>query len=508
MVNFAVPTLRTSASLFEGTPMGRTPFSPHKVDVESIRAALDADVALLLVPVAYDRYRVAARAGGLDVPEEIVAPHGSLLARIVSGLHPEHVPRLPLISGTAARSRSFGPSLVVAAALPGFGTGVLVVARKQPARAFEDADLERARALAVGLGHPAPGLSLLDLDALGGDATFREAFEAAAVGMTLVDPTLRYRWVNAPLCEMLGRRRSELIGTAVTDSVHPDHLGRLTAFYERLRRGEQHVRDRVRFLRPDGATVWADVGGSILEAAPRSPLYLVQQFDVTAEQEVADDLAHRAMHDEMTGLANRALFADRLQALLARSLRGGSRAAVLFLDLDRFKGINDTWGHAAGDAVITETSRRLSSVVRAGDTVARFGGDEFVVAGAVSGPAEASQLATRIGIALRPAVDIGGGRTIPVSASIGVALSRALDVPDDLVARADVALLEAKRLRRLHVVADDALPAGDGSEVARSIADVLDHEVPTAEIEEGVVVVAGVPAAPEADDPGLRIGPA
>jgi diguanylate cyclase (GGDEF)-like protein/PAS domain S-box-containing protein len=485
--------------------MARTPFSPRKVDVDAIRASLDADAALLLVPVTYDRYRVAARAGALDVPDEILAPHGSLLARIVSGLHPERVPRLPLISGTAARSRSFGPSLVVPAPLPGFGTGLLIVARKQPARAFEEAELERARALAATAAQPSPGLSLLDLDTLGGDATFREAFEVSAVGMSLVDPALRFRWVNGPLCDMLGRGRSELLGTPVTDTVHPDHLDRLTAFYERLRGGEHHVRDRVRFQRPDGVTVWADVGGSVIETAPRSPLFLVQQFDVTAEQEVTDVLAHRAMHDEMTGLASRALLRDRLHALLARSVRGGSRAAVLFLDLDEFKAINDTWGHAVGDAVITETSRRIAAVVRAGDTVARFGGDEFVVAGEVSGPHEASQLATRIGVALRPPVDVGGGRKIAVSASIGVALSRPLDMPDDLVARADVSLLEAKRLRRLHLVADDAaVPAPDGA--AAGIADVLDNDVPAPD--EGVVVVAGVAAVPEADDGELRIGPA
>ena len=429
--------------------------SSQNVDLDAIRGTLAAEVVLLLMPTSHDHLRVVARSGGPDdFPTEVVAPHGSVLARMVSARRSGRVPRLPLLSGTPSRGRPLGPSLVVPFVHPELGDAVLVVSRRQAARPFDDGDLDRAFRLAESLASPPQGITLLDLDALGGDATFRAAFEVSAAGMSLVDPGLRYRWVNTPLCQMLGRTRGGLVGTSVTDSVHPDHVGRALSFYGRLGRHDAGaVRDRLRFLRPDGGAVWADVGGSVVTTPTRSLLYVVQQFDVTAYQDVADDLAFRAMHDDMTGLANRALLRDRLQALLARAGRGGTRAVVFYLDIDRFKEVNDTWGHAAGDAVLTETARRLSSVVRAGDTVARYGGDEFVVAGEASGAADAALLARRIGVALRPDVDVGG-RTIPLSVSVGFALSRPLDEPDDLVARADAVLLEAKRVRLLHVVGD------------------------------------------------------
>jgi diguanylate cyclase (GGDEF)-like protein/PAS domain S-box-containing protein len=282
--------------------------------------------------------------------------------------------------------------------------------------------------------------------ALPRDAVFRAALESAAAGMSVVDSDLRYRWVNVALCVMLDRPKEELLSLSAADTVHPEHLGRALAFYERLRRGDfGAVRERFMFHRAIGDPIWADVGGSVLDDS--KPLFLVQQFDVTAEQQLTEQLAYRAMHDDLTGLATRALLYDRLDAVLGRSRRAGTRAAVFYLDVDDFKSINDTYGHTVGDIVLSETARRLTTVVRGGDTVARVGGDEFVVAGEVTGAGEAKQMAERLGQVLRPRMNVGG-RSLPVSVSIGVALNAPLDGPDEILARADSALLRAKRLPR------------------------------------------------------------
>ena len=430
--------------------MSRTSLVSPSLDLEALRVALSADVVLLLVPgIAPGSLLVLDRAGNAaGVPPDVLAPAGSLLSRVLDGVHPGLVERLGLVG--AAGECTLGPTLLLPVTQATLGDAVLLVSRAPRTASFDDADLARARML-TDTTEPA-----VDLDALGGDAMFRQAFERSAVGMSLVDESLRFRWVNAPLCEMLGRPKRDLLSLVVTDTVHPEHVDRAVTFYDRLRRGEVGaVRDRLRLRRPDDRPLWAEVGGSVVWGTSPQPLLLVQQFDVTAEQEAADEFAYRAMHDELTGVANRALLREKLQAVLARAHRGGARGVVFYLDVDRFKEINDRYGHGTGDFVLVETARRLSAVVRAGDTVARVGGDEFVVAGEAAGAEEATHMAERIGAALTPSIDIGGGQLLPVEVSIGVALNGVLDSPDDLVDRADRALLKAKRLSRLHVVSTE-----------------------------------------------------
>jgi diguanylate cyclase (GGDEF)-like protein len=175
---------------------------------------------------------------------------------------------------------------------------------------------------------------------------------------------------------------------------------------------------------------------------------LLMAHDVTDRKDVEGRLAHLALHDPLTGAANRTLYFDRLAHALDQAARSRRPVAVLYVDLDRFKQVNDELGHGVGDRVLVEVARRLRSVVRKGDTVARIGGDEFAVLledlGHDASPRLAlAQAAAHIRTVLSRPIDVDGN-LLPVSGSVGVALG--LDVaPDELVRRADEAMYVEKR---------------------------------------------------------------
>jgi two-component system cell cycle response regulator len=156
-------------------------------------------------------------------------------------------------------------------------------------------------------------------------------------------------------------------------------------------------------------------------------------------------LAHRALHDALTGLPNRMLFLDRLSYALAQSERQDTSVAIFFLDLDGFKGVNDRLGHLAGDALLRGIAGRLLTWVRPGDTVSRFGGDEFtVLVREVAGPGEAVEIAERLTEAVRSPLAVEG-EDVSLIPSIGIALGKGIRKPEDLIERADQAMYSAKR---------------------------------------------------------------
>jgi diguanylate cyclase (GGDEF)-like protein len=163
-----------------------------------------------------------------------------------------------------------------------------------------------------------------------------------------------------------------------------------------------------------------------------------------------DELRHQTLHDDLTGLPSRVLALDRVTHALDRGRRAATRPAVLFLDIDNFKAINDTLGHGAGDEVLRQVAGRLRESVRASDTVARLGGDEFIVVldGDAAG-GSAGRLADRIVAAMTEpfVIDAASGATIAVQVSIGIAIGDRADA-DELVRDADIALYEAKAARK------------------------------------------------------------
>src|SRR5947209_2855893 len=172
--------------------------------------------------------------------------------------------------------------------------------------------------------------------------------------------------------------------------------------------------------------------------------------DITERKAAEEAMLHQAFHDALTGLPNRALFLDRLGQALARRGRREAVTAVLFLDLDRFKWINDSLGHAAGDGLLQAVAERLDGAVRPGDSVARFGGDEFVVlCDDLAGEWEALSIAERLTAALTPHFCIEG-RDLSVSASVGIATTAGATVAtaDTLLRDADAAMYRSKERGR------------------------------------------------------------
>ncbi len=285
------------------------------------------------------------------------------------------------------------------------------------------------------------------------EARFAEIFRTFPVGIALLTDEGFFVEANDALSGLLGYPADELIGTPFARLVHPDQAqGAQTERMRMVNKREPLARTERRLVRGDGSTVWVLVNTRRYEADGSAFSVSVIQ-DITARKAAEEQLVALALHDPLTGLPNRRLLLDRLDQALARSRRDGRDVAVLFIDLDHVKRVNDALGHEAGDDLLVAAAKNLQSVVRETDTVARLGGDEFVVVvERAGGMPELESLAARILDAVRIPVAVGP-ESVLVTASIGlVTPSSAQDRPQDLLRAADAAMYQAKQSGRSRFV--------------------------------------------------------
>jgi len=279
---------------------------------------------------------------------------------------------------------------------------------------------------------------------------FRSAFDYAAIGMALVSQEGRWLQVNHSLCEIVGYSEKELLTTDIQTITHPEDLEDLLVQQSRLMKGtEPGYQTEKRYIHKLGHEVWSLLSVSrVRDPETDSLRFIFQIQDITDRKRAEARLVHDAFHDGLTGLPNRALFIDHLKLAVARRRRKEyALFSVLFLDLDRFKVVNDSLGHLVGDQLLIAVACKLQSCLRPGDTIARLGGDEFtILLEDIKSNNEAIYIAERIQRELAHPFELEG-RTVFASASIGIAPSTiGYERPEDILRDADIAMYQAKSL--------------------------------------------------------------
>jgi diguanylate cyclase (GGDEF)-like protein/PAS domain S-box-containing protein len=278
------------------------------------------------------------------------------------------------------------------------------------------------------------------------EARFRAVFEGAAIGIGIADLDGTILQVNGALVRMFGGSEQAVRGRNVKEWTHAEDAPQVWRLYDELVRGErEHYHVEKAFYRPDGTVLWTNLTVSLLRDADGEPQYQLALMEDTTERRLLNlRLRYEATHDALTGLPNRTLFFERLEKVLSQG--GDRRFGLCYLDLDGFKTINDSLGHAAGDRLLVEVADRLQSCATApGEMVARLGGDEFVAL--TTGPdsrREVDELAARIMNALLAPVRIDG-RELTVRGSIGIVEGAAGERSAAEVLRsADITMYRAK----------------------------------------------------------------
>jgi diguanylate cyclase (GGDEF)-like protein/PAS domain S-box-containing protein len=283
---------------------------------------------------------------------------------------------------------------------------------------------------------------------------FEMFFDQAQVGLALADLTTRYVRVNSTYADLVGHEPEDLIGVPFSTLLHPDDRTDEESRVSLLLHGsEQSLQAEQRYVALNGAVRWVLHGITVVPGQDGRPAWFaVSAQDITERRRTEQDLreltnvlAERAVRDPLTGLANRSLLEERLRAVLARDGRTGETSGILFLDLDGFKAVNDAHGHHVGDAVLCAVAERLATTVRPSDTLARIGGDEFVVLVEGATPEGVAALADRLRASVAAPLAIGS-LDLKVGVSVGVAMSQAgATPPSTLLDRADRGMYADKR---------------------------------------------------------------
>jgi len=343
----------------------------------------------------------------------------------------------------------------------GVVSGVLNAESLEPD--LDEDDLERLSAVAE---HVAVALQRTELLATlrASERRFRLLTEHMRDLVCLVGPDGRLTYVSPSCRDILGFDPEVLLGRDPRDYIEPEDLPLLEeAIRTPLIEGTSVAPVTTRTLHRNGFTVYLETTAApIDEGGPYVEGVVTVSRDVTERQDFEARLLRNALYDDLTGLANRTLLLDRLHHACERHARqGGPGFALLFVDLDRFKSVNDTLGHSAGDALLRAIAARFSSLVRAGDTVARLAGDEFcLLIENVTDRQAVLDAAERVQDALRTPFDVAG-RELFIGASVGIAVAEGRDVEAEALLRdADIAMYRAKHAGSArHVVFDVGMRA-------------------------------------------------
>jgi diguanylate cyclase (GGDEF)-like protein/PAS domain S-box-containing protein len=277
------------------------------------------------------------------------------------------------------------------------------------------------------------------------EARFRSLVQNSSDIIAVVDDDTTIRYLTPSVERLLGHPPDALLGQRLSSLLHAEDQARATAALADTlahRAGTAPVEWRLR--RREGEWFFAEVTVTNLLEDPTIGGLVLTIRDIQERKALESQLTHQAFHDPLTKLANRALLSDRVTHAQTRSLRDGRPCAVLLLDLDDFKAVNDTLGHAAGDEVLMEVARRLHACIRAGDTAARLGGDEFaLLLEDTPDASRAMEVAERIALSLKDPILLDGKEAF-LSASTGIAISIPSEPEGELLRNADVALYHAK----------------------------------------------------------------
>lgn len=281
------------------------------------------------------------------------------------------------------------------------------------------------------------------------EAHFRTLVQHGSDLVSIVDADGQRRYVSPSYIHVLGYHSHDLLGQPIETINHPDDTDVDRRFFAALAQRPGAVdRFEARVFHRDGSIRWLEAVASNRLDDPDIRGFVVNSRDITERKTLEDRLAHLAFHDPLTGLPNRTLFGRCLAETLERPRQGRKATAVLFVDLDGFKLVNDSYGHETGDRLLIEVGQRLRTCLRPIDTLARFGGDEFAILLDGVTKSEATRVAERLIAAVRGPFTLGNTETY-VTASVGVALSaRPRHRATDLLRNADIALYEAKALGR------------------------------------------------------------
>jgi diguanylate cyclase (GGDEF)-like protein/PAS domain S-box-containing protein len=283
------------------------------------------------------------------------------------------------------------------------------------------------------------------------EARFEQVFETAPVGISILSLDGQFRRVNSAYCRMLGYSAPEVLTKNVFELSQTEDAARTRELFDALVGGDiGEYRIDKRLRRADGSLLWVQVSASIVRDDHGHPQYAIGLVADTSEvHTLTEELERRASHDFLTGVAARSVLPGHLQRCFAQVARTGQSAAVLAIDLDGFKQVNDQLGHHAGDEVLIEVARRLETLVRSEDLVVRIGGDEFVIVLAhIIDAAAATHIARRVVDSLARPFQVSDVET-RIGASVGIAIAHTGDeTPDLILTQADRAAYQAKQQGR------------------------------------------------------------